>query len=292
MVHRAFTNRAQLKGSFEKLSKALDALGDGQPTPEQERGLQEIFEPLGRPLPTGQLPCLTEPSCFVDCDGVIGFWSFPSIIQQKRQDIILNAVHALSIGEGVGRRAGDSNLYFDVDGNALNCGTAKLQICTIPGGAQQPAVCPHFLGSKRGTYIKFLEDMQESFAILGGILAVTHPWLFDAGLAILSQMEHGKLDISKPENLFDVLSFWSSPFTTFEVIVNRETVFQRILTSPTWAYDLVLTGGSLALGRFESPILGYRFINCPGNGFCRAFETDPTRHCPWQVGAISDLLLL
>ncbi|EFI27290.1 hypothetical protein CC1G_14762 [Coprinopsis cinerea okayama7 len=285
MAYYAFTNRgamifpgsylphaysratAQLNWSFKDLSKALDALGPGQPTPEQRHDLLKTFEPLGTPLSTGRLPCLTEPSCFVDSEGVIGFWSFPSVIQRKRQDFMLNAVHALSDGNGLTRMPNDPNRYFDVDGNALRGGTAKLELCNLPDGARRPALCPIFLGPDSAMYIKFLEEMQESFAVLGGILAVTHPWLFDAGLSILSSLEHGKIDISQPENLLDVLSFWSSPFSKFELVTNRETILQRIVTSPTWAYDLVWTGGTLTLGRFECPTLGYRFHNTPGTVF-------------------------
>ncbi|EAU86498.2 hypothetical protein CC1G_10220 [Coprinopsis cinerea okayama7 len=267
MAHSAFGNRAQLKWSFDKLSRKLDELSSGQLTPEQAQELREAFEPLGKRLETGRLPCLTEPVCFVDSDGVIGFWSFPNAIQRKRQDILLNAVQQLSRSSGLDRVDNGPHRFFHHRENALGSGEAELALCTVPDGAKVPTLSQTLLGQKRATYIGFLEEIEESFAVLGGILAVTHPWLFDAALAVLSSMEEGKIDISQPENLHQVLTFWSAPFTKFKVVTNRETVLQRNLNSPPWTYDLVWTGGTLSNGRFECPSLGYRFINDPGTVF-------------------------
>jgi Oxygenase domain of the 2OGFeDO superfamily len=106
--------------------------------------------------------------------------------------------------------------------------------------------------------------MSESLSIIGAVLAVVHPTLFEAGLDAISELHSGPIDVGHPELLRKVLDIWGSPFTAVSVIVNRETELHQDTSSPIQSYDILYTGGGYSEGRFEVHGLGLRCRYNPG----------------------------
>jgi Oxygenase domain of the 2OGFeDO superfamily len=109
-----------------------------------------------------------------------------------------------------------------------------------------------------------MELMSESLSIIGAILAVVHPTLFEAGLDALAELHSGPIDVGQPDLLRKVLEIWGSPFTAVSVIVNRETELHRDTSSPVHSYNILYTGGGYSEGRFEVHGLGLRCRYNPG----------------------------
>jgi Oxygenase domain of the 2OGFeDO superfamily len=112
--------------------------------------------------------------------------------------------------------------------------------------------------------LQFMEMLSESLSIIGAILAVVHPTLFEAGLDAIAELYSGPIDVGHPDLLRKVLEIWGSPFTAVSVIVNRETELHRDTSSPVHAYDILYTGGGYSEGRFEVHGLGLRCRYNPG----------------------------
>src|SRR5271168_2301585 len=80
---------------------------------------------------------------------------------------------------------------------------------------------------------------------------------------------------------------WSSPFTAFSIIYNRESEFHRDGKGFAPFYDLITTVGYYTGGRFEVPGIGLRFKYDPGTimGLCgkvlghSVAEVDGDRFC-------------
>jgi Oxygenase domain of the 2OGFeDO superfamily len=101
-------------------------------------------------------------------------------------------------------------------------------------------------------------------AVIGSILALIHPALFESGLDVLSNLHSGNIHCPRQDLLREVLTVWASPFTAFSVINNRETPVHRDFCSPQFGYDLLYTGGFYEGGRLEIRGLGVRCRYEPG----------------------------
>lgn len=63
------------------------------------------------------------------------------------------------------------------------------------------------------------------------------------------------------------LAHWSTPFTGFALISNRETPFHRDTKGGKELYDLVASFGHYRGGRFQVPLFGSKFAYNPGSVF-------------------------
>ncbi|KAG2010536.1 hypothetical protein CC2G_013352 [Coprinopsis cinerea AmutBmut pab1-1] len=113
--------------------------------------------------------------------------------------------------------------------------------------------------------VPFLKMISESLAILGGILSVIHPAMFECGLDVLANLNAGRIkNVDEVDILRKVLQCWSSPFTAFSLILNRETPVHKDGLSPPFSYDLLYTGGFYEDARLEVHGIGLRVRYVPG----------------------------
>jgi len=64
-------------------------------------------------------------------------------------------------------------------------------------------------------------EMQESSALIGSILGITHPQLYQQGLEALTLLSSkGGKFVDNEEQLVRALKVWTSPFTALSVITN------------------------------------------------------------------------
>ena len=75
---------------------------------------------------------------------------------------------------------------------------------------------------------QWANEMQESSALIGSILGVTHPELYKQGIEALTLLsrEGGKY-VDNPDQLVRALKVWTSPFSALSVITNRNTPAHR-----------------------------------------------------------------
>jgi len=67
-------------------------------------------------------------------------------------------------------------------------------------------------------------QMQESSALIGLILGVTHPQLYQQGITALTHLScEGAKFVDNEEQLMRALKVWTSPFSALSVITNRKT---------------------------------------------------------------------
>jgi hypothetical protein len=101
---------------------------------------------------------------------------------------------------------------------------------------------------------------------------------------------NGSMKNKATNSLDQARLLWSSPFTAFSVISNRETEVHRDGKGFAPFYDLLATVGNYTGGRFEVPGIGLRFRYDPGTmmGLCGkalehgVAEVDGDRFCVVQ----------
>lgn len=122
-------------------------------------------------------------------------------------------------------------------------------------------------GSKR-----FLRDILDFQALIGGIICALHPVQYSIMRGALIRAADPHLKISPGETIEDwslyreILGTWASGFTGLSVISQRETPFHRDGRSPRTMFDVLATVGKTIdpAIRAELPGIGIRFHYNPG----------------------------
>lgn len=118
--------------------------------------------------------------------------------------------------------------------------------------------------TKPNGVLEWLKKCSLPFALIGGILSIIQPELFNAGREALKKLSEDPGLCDKPERLLEVLSTWYTPFSALAVISNRSTPLHRDTGGrPEWL-DLMVALGVYEHGRFTVPGLGYTFKYNPG----------------------------
>lgn len=113
--------------------------------------------------------------------------------------------------------------------------------------------------------LSFLADMRETNAILGALLALVHPKLFEEQFRVhLKTYQDRERLTLQPDHVGRLFCHWSSPFTAFALISNRRTRLHRDVKGGRSLLDLVSVFGEYSGGRFEIPLLNARFVYNPG----------------------------
>lgn len=107
-------------------------------------------------------------------------------------------------------------------------------------------------------------------SVLGGILNIIHPHLYDIGQAAFALLRDPG-DAPEPwfsygeyPRLARVLEEWTHPFSAISVMVNRSTPCHRDVNGRNPWLDILVTIGEYELGRLELPGLGVRLEYDPG----------------------------
>src|SRR5882762_7290839 len=117
---------------------------------------------------------------------------------------------------------------------------------------------------------EWLRENRLPFALIGGILSIIHPSLFDMGVQALQQLESDPNLCDNPERLLEVLRFWHAPFSGISVISNRVTPLHCDRGGRAEWMDILLALGEYENGRFSVPAFGYTFKYNPGTIVARS----------------------
>jgi len=119
---------------------------------------------------------------------------------------------------------------------------------------------------------RFLRDILEFQALIGGIICALHPAQYCIMRGALIRAGHPQLKIAEGQTIEDwtlyreILGNWASGFTGLSVISQRETPFHRDGRSPCAMFDVLATFGRTIDPdiRAEFPGIGIRFHYNPG----------------------------
>lgn len=113
---------------------------------------------------------------------------------------------------------------------------------------------------------RWVNEMQESSALIGSILAVTHPELYKQGIEALTVLSgEGAKFVDNPDQLLQALKLWTSPFSALSVITNRNTPAHRDTKGRNeWLDFVVALGEDDSIGIMTFPGLGISVGYNPG----------------------------
>jgi hypothetical protein len=128
-------------------------------------------------------------------------------------------------------------------------------------------------------WMTWLTEMTETSALIGGILSIVHPELYQAGMEALKKLSEDPFLVVKHARYMEIYQHWSSAFSGISVITNRETPIHRDLQARHQWYDVLVTLGEYTDGRMELPSLGIRLEYNPGTVVALAGKMIPHGVC-------------
>jgi len=117
---------------------------------------------------------------------------------------------------------------------------------------------------KKGVLSEWLQKCSLPFALIGGILSVVQPELFDSGQEAFRRLAADPNSCDDPQRLKEILTTWYAPFSALAVISNRSTPLHRDVGGRAEWLDFMLALGNYDNGRFAVPAFGYTFKYNPG----------------------------
>ncbi|KAK7677485.1 hypothetical protein QCA50_003723 [Cerrena zonata] len=203
-----------------------------------------------------------EPRVFADPSGRIITWILPSIIPPHYQDKLYQAVCILEPSftkkfHGNGERGSwrTDSAYFDPDNDYISTGLANLSAAWYMAGHKSPPYTTPFLQRSEGH--KFVSVARDPFAVVSGILAITHPQQYE----MAKEMKDSMITSG---NCAEALGRWPTVFTAISVITNRESPFHRDLHESWKWFDFLLSFGPYKHAPLYLANLGIRVNNPPG----------------------------
>ncbi|KDR66959.1 hypothetical protein GALMADRAFT_80357, partial [Galerina marginata CBS 339.88] len=212
------------------------------------------------------------PGVVTDIDGVALTWYLPGIIGRNRRQAIM--WEALSVLEPELQLNKSSNqwrvgpkYYRSSPANTLKPGTASFAPAWFEQGhdtEKYPLRVSKALVKKDGPANQWLERMTVSSALIGGILSIVQPDLYEAGRNAFLYLNDNPDEVDLPERLREVLQIWTAPFHGVSVISNRITPVHRDSNSGVEWMDILVALGTYQRGTLELGGLGVSFQYDPG----------------------------
>ncbi|KAI0687848.1 hypothetical protein C8T65DRAFT_746924 [Cerioporus squamosus] len=205
-----------------------DRLGNGTTLDiKQEDELFKRYPPLGHrpgvePKPE-EYGVISQPAVITDCHGNLLIWSLPGIISERRQATLLAATRCLEVRLRIyndddikhpGQKWRIAQRFFTT-GVEWTSGLSCFSPAWFQQGHKDRPYGTRILKEADG--IAWMAAWLESGGLLDGILAVTHPALYKAGLE--AEM---RLSARAPE-LREQIEKWPTAFNCIQLLVNRLT---------------------------------------------------------------------
>jgi hypothetical protein len=102
--------------------------------------------------------------------------------------------------------------------------------------------------------------------LLSAILNVMHLDLYRQGREAITILHHNSAFVPEEErsSLLDILQLWTNPFSTLQVLVNRETPLHCDVRGHSTWFDMLVTLRRCQNGRLEFPGLRLQLDYLPG----------------------------
>ena len=90
---------------------------------------------------------------------------------------------------------------------------------------------------------------------MGAFLFIIHPELYQSGRNVFRKIAEQTSLVQEGRAVLEVLEMWTTPFSGYSLVSNRETPFHRDNYSRTAWFDFLTTIGTYASGRLLMPDL-------------------------------------
>ncbi|KAJ3533200.1 hypothetical protein NMY22_g7431 [Coprinellus aureogranulatus] len=272
-------------------------IASGNGSNKDERLRKAIQGPFSRSI-ENDFPLFDRPMVFIDQEGVVVAWYLPGLYTTKRCEHVIRSVLSLSsrpksiLRSSSARQTwrNDDSMFASPDKCDMIPSHINVSICwynlgydsrnSVPGPSAN-------LEDREGGAMEFLEDEAELHALVGALLSITNPVLFETQFSVLAELARSTSKVINRSTMNEAFHYWTSPFTGFALIVNRETPFHRDMKGGKMLIDILSVFGRYSQGRFEVPLLSARFAYNPATaiilpGFLYehgASRTDGERIC-------------
>ncbi|KAK7685093.1 hypothetical protein QCA50_011930 [Cerrena zonata] len=254
----AFTNIEYISWDFADYCADCkrSALGCGG-NPKKEEDILHQWPPEYHPTVR-----VNRPQVFADPSGRIISWILPSIIPPAYQDTLHEAVQILqpwfdkrfhAPEDGGSWR--NNSIYFDADNDYISTGLINVSATWYMAGHKGPAHTTPLLQRLEGH--EFLSLAREPFAVMSGILAITHPKQYN----MAKQM---KERLMMSGQCTEALQRWPMVFTAISVITNWESPYHRDLHEGWQWFNFLVSFGPYKYAPLYLANLGVRVDNPPG----------------------------
>ncbi|RXW17954.1 hypothetical protein EST38_g7892 [Candolleomyces aberdarensis] len=224
----------------------------------------------------GELLFTSKPTIYIDQVDKVAAWYFPRAFTERRNTMVFDHTRVITqrhpnlirIRPNSEHWRDDLTLYSDPAACYIQPGHANFSVCWYaqghgPGtGIPGPSASLSRTGSPGG--LEYLEWLTVTNSLIGVLLALVHPELYDLQMQVLQELYVGDVDVSDRKLLLEVFEHWATPFSAFGVITNRETPLHRDSMGGKFLFDMVATFGRYRQGRFIIPLLNSRFAYNPG----------------------------
>lgn len=96
--------------------------------------------------------------------------------------------------------------------------------------------------------LEWLDDTSESFALMGALLSIVHPELYEIGREVLQKVADNPEMVKDGEDVLEVMRLWTTPFSGYGLISNCNTPLHRDNNSQGPWYDCLTTIGDYEIG--------------------------------------------
>jgi hypothetical protein len=135
--------------------------------------------------------------------------------------------------------------------------------------------------------MEFLEAECETGTLIGALLALIHPELFEQQVQVLEALAVGHTAQYNRPLMMKAFDHWATPFSAFALIANCETPTHRDGLGGKLLFDIVAAFRQYTQGRFEIPLLNAQFVYNSGTAIAlpgailehSASKTDGERIC-------------
>ncbi|PIL28433.1 hypothetical protein GSI_08467 [Ganoderma sinense ZZ0214-1] len=238
--------------SWDAVDYANDVSKAALPNPDVEARLMAKYPPL---IPCAEvicrqddnLPLIVGPAIVTDVKGRILLWSLPQVLSDTRQAKILRDTRLLEgqmtieepePGAKVTKGWRTVSTFYSKNGEWISGSTLLY-----PAGYQQGHVGSNFNPAPSADVrttraADWMAAFEENGGILDGILAMTHPKLYEAAQKATETIWREHSDSRA------IMATWPSCFSALQVIINRSTLGHcDCHGAPGW-FDLLVTLGT------------------------------------------------
>ncbi|KAF5331323.1 hypothetical protein D9611_011817 [Ephemerocybe angulata] len=272
-VDEAWRNRVHLDYSLQDVCAALEE-NSGSKT--RNEYLRDRFKGPYSVNDSGVLEIVDRPTVYIDKDGMVVAWYLPAVFTRSRSEHIFKTMKKYANTKVFMAPSRTQAWRHNPENFAIG------DRCELPPVNANLALSWYSLGHPPSTgAIPFpssplrhsgragcdlLNEMMETNALVGTLLSLVHPNLYHQQMRVLVELYSGRAAVGDPERMHELFPFWSTPFTGFSLIANRETIFHRDTKGGKMLFNILGAFGRYTSGRMEVPLLGARFAYDPGCG--------------------------
>ncbi|KAJ3506421.1 hypothetical protein NLJ89_g6879 [Agrocybe chaxingu] len=258
VITDAYDNQEKTSWSVHDYAQELKTKANGM-NDAVEEALKKKFPPMNKHMTLSSSPLL-----ITDKDGFVLVWYLPEALSPTRKKKMWNML--VKLGPAIqAPKEGDNwrtslEHYYDLQDPQYKQGSVSMSPAWFPQAhhtAEYKLIPAKCLARDGSPAEKWLRDMQETNALLGAVLRVINPKVYEQGMADLVKISKSPDDVENHDRVKDILGFWASPYHGLSVMCNRQTPVHRDVHSPKDSMEMLATIGTYLDGQITLPSLNH-----------------------------------